>query len=196
MERRRSAVSTHCRTDTALISSKLVGTQKFLRPRPEGMRAVWDSLSNGATPLCGVDTLPDGHRADFQRIGKDAKIFASSSGWPPRAVWDSPSNGATSLLPYWTVCHPAGDAKIFASLQNAHNQWFIYNPPARARHRGAASLHRTVPLVPRAPHRRAAWDPVRCRGTCFLLPSSLFPLPFFPHYGALNFFYSGFVKLF
>ena len=62
---------------------------------------------------------------------RDAKIFASSSGWG-RAVG-----------------HPAADAKIFASLQSAVFQRLTI--PARARHRGAASLHWTV-FIRREPH--------------------------------------------
>ena len=61
-ERRSSAVSDPHRMATALIYSKLVGTQKFLRPRPDGptrrmgFTVQWSDAAPGAD--AGNDTLP------------------------------------------------------------------------------------------------------------------------------------------
>ena len=60
---------------------KMFGENDINMGSPQRKIASHPASAPGATPLRGVGPAPGGHRADLQQIGRDAKIFASASGW-------------------------------------------------------------------------------------------------------------------
>ena len=60
---------------------KMFGENDINMGSPQRKIASHPASAPGATPLRGVGHARDGHRADLQQIGRDAKNFASASGW-------------------------------------------------------------------------------------------------------------------